>query len=277
MGGTFKEMTGAIFPGIGSERDGMKALIKEDLLKQIDISCGEDILLQQNIYAVSASLWDSSKLVYPISLVAGHSLGFYSSLYASNSIDFRTGLYLINAAHDAILKMTGSKTFGITAIIGIKWDIIENLCRKFNNVYIANINSATQVVISGPADSIDKIEKKVIKEGALKVQRLSIKYPVHTPFLKGIEEIMNKAVEKIEIKAPEIPIVDHTTSEILISPEQIKETLSCQLARKVVWLDVIKKMWQKGIRKFIEVGPGDILSKITKWIERDAEVKSLGI
>lgn len=277
MGGTFKKMTGAIFPGIGSERDGMKALIKEELLKQIDISCGEDILLQQSIYAASASLWDSSKLVYPISLVAGHSLGFYSSLYASNSIDFRTGLYLINAAHNAILKMTGSKTFGITAIIGIKWDIIENLCRDFNNVYIANINSATQVVISGLAGSIDEMEKKVIKEGALKVQRLSIKYPVHTPFLKGIEEIMNKAVEKIEIKAPEIPIVDHTTSEILTSPEQIKETLSGQLARKVVWLDVIKKMWQKGIRKFIEVGPGDILSKITKWIERDAEVKSLGI
>lgn len=277
MGGTFKEMTGAIFPGIGSEREGMKALIKEDLFKQIDISCGEDILVQQSIYAASASLWDKAKLVYPICLIAGHSLGFYSSLYASGSIDFKTGLYLINFVHNAILKMTGSKTFYITAIIGIKRDIIEYLCRDFNNVYIANINSATQVVISGPAGSIDEIEKKVIKEGALKVQRLSIKYPVHTPFLKGIEEIMDPVVEKLEIKTPQIPIVDHTTAEILISPEQIKKTLLGHLARKVVWLDVIKKMWQKGIRKFIEVGPGDILSNITKWIERDAEVKSLGI
>ncbi len=277
MGRTFKEMTGAIFPGIGSEREGMKELIRKDFLKRLNISAEEDIMVQQSIYAVSASLWDNAKNVYPVSLMAGHSLGFYSSLYAARSIDFQTGLYLIKAAHRAILKMSGGKSFGMTAIIGIKSDIIENLCKRINNIYIANINSATQVVISGLLDSIDEFERKVIEEGALKVQRLSIQYPIHTPFLKGIEEIMNREVKNIKIKAPDIPIIDHTTAKIMVSAEQIKETLTGQLTRKVIWRDVIKKMWQNGIRNFIEVGPGDVLSKLTKWIERDAEVKSLGV
>jgi [acyl-carrier-protein] S-malonyltransferase len=270
-------MTGAIFPGIGSERDGMLSLVKENFLKDLNLADEKELTLQKSIYAVSASLWDGFKSRYKFSLLAGHSLGFYSALYAANSIDYKTGLYLISFAHRAIKKATGNNAFGMTAIIGIRWDIIENFCRGLKNIYIANINSATQVVVAGYLESLKEFEKRIYDEGAFKVLRLSINYPLHTPILKGSSDFMREAIKDIEIKQPSIPIVDHTTGEILTSLEQIKETLTNQFTRKVIWRDVVMKMWQYGVRRFVEVGPGEVLSKITRWIERDAEVICLDV
>ncbi|MEW6068523.1 MAG: ACP S-malonyltransferase [Nitrospirota bacterium] len=275
MGRAFKEMTGALFPGQGSEREGMLSVIREDFRKKYSLLAQQELNTQQGIYAVSASLWEDSKNRHRFTLMAGHSLGFYSALYAAGCIDFETGIYLIIAAHNAISEVSGNKKFGMTAIIGIKWDIIEDLCRGFSDIYVANINSATQVVVSGSAESLEAFEKKICEEGALKVLRLPTGFPLHTPFLEGTSELMKKAIQDINIRPPLIPIIDHTTSERLTTPEQLKETLTGQFTKRVVWRDVIKKMWQHGTRRFIEIGPRDVLSKITKWIERDAEVISL--
>lgn len=287
-------MTGALFPGQGSEREGMLSLVNKrwGQVLQFDIITGkipeefnqiynvklQDLTplgIQMGIYAVSASLWEDTKKYYDYRLVAGHSLGFYSALYASNSIDFLTGLYLIKAAHMAIKDATGKGNFGMTAIIGLKWDIIENLCGEFRDIYVANINSATQVVVSGTIESLEGFEKKVNDEGALKVMRLPIQYPLHTPALKGVPDIFKDKMSAIKLQDPQIPVVDHTTGEILTSHGDIRKTLTEQFTRRVIWRDVIKKMWLYGIRRFVEVGPGDVLTKLTRWIERDAEAISL--
>lgn len=277
-------MTGALFPGQGSEREGMLSLVKE---RRGQERWGQDshvkfqdltpLKIQQGIYAVSASLWEDSKKDYDFSLVAGHSLGFYSALYASGSIDFETGIYLISAAYRTIVGVARRGNFGMTAIIGLKWDIIEDFCREFRDIYVANINSANQVVVSGAIESLEALEKKVNDEGALKIKRLPIKYPLHTPMLREVLDIIKEVIDVIDLRDPEIPVVDHTTAEILTSSESLRETLAEQFSRRVIWRDVIKRMWLYGIRRFIEVGPGDTLSKLTRWIERDAEVINLDV
>lgn len=290
MGGPFKKMTGALFPGQGSEREGMLSLIKTDFQRYLkeDLyipsqtlktkpDAFSEVSIQIGIYAVSASFWEDSKRDYIFSLIAGHSLGFYSALFASGSIDFETGIYLIKAAHRAISDIAGRGSFGMTAIIGIKWDIIDSLCKGYEDLYVANINSATQVVVSGAIDSLDSFEEMIVEKGALKISRLPLRYPLHTPILRGVSDIMREMVRDIELKSPEIPVVDHTTGEILASSEKLRETLIGQFSRRVIWRDVISGMRRYGVSRFVEVGPGDTLSKLTKWIERDAEAINLDV
>jgi [acyl-carrier-protein] S-malonyltransferase len=239
------------------------------------IKDAETLAVQQAIYAVSASYLENARNKYDFRLLAGHSLGFYAALYAAGSIDFDAGFHIIRAAHDAIVQVSGAGTFGMTAIIGIKWDIIENYCRDYRDLYVANINSATQIVVSGAAESLDALERRANKEGALRVLRLPVRYPLHTPILSEVPDIVLQTVDGINISEPEIPVVDHTTGELLTSAGGIRKTLTEQFVRRVIWRDVIRRMWSYGIRRFIEVGPGDTLSRLARWIERDAKTVSL--
>ncbi|MEW6002404.1 MAG: ACP S-malonyltransferase [Nitrospirota bacterium] len=273
----YLKSTGALFPGIGSEKEGMLSTVKAEFLEHLrqEAQTSSEIGVQLGIYAASTSLWEKSRRKYDFSLLAGHSLGFYSALFASGSINFQTGLYLIRTAHWAIMDVAGKQSFGMTAVNGINKVIVDRLCKRFKDLYISNINSSSQVVVSGLVESLESFEKSIIKEGPLKIKRLTIRHPLHTPILKGVSDIMKKSLSDIELRIPKIPVVDHTSGEIITSSGKLKDILIEQFSKRVIWMDVIRKMWHSGVRRFIEVGPRNILTSLTKKIVRDAESLTL--
>ncbi|MEE9524749.1 MAG: ACP S-malonyltransferase, partial [Thermodesulfovibrionales bacterium] len=268
-------MIAGIFPGDGSEYPGMSELIGSCDIEPIDVdfnirNINEGVLkdrlnAQVSVYLVSTFLWDRFRDVIEISFVSGHSLGFYSALYAAGVITRKDGVEILKTAYSAIKEVTSGVEGGMTAIIGLKSDIINDICKGIPDVSIANINSATQVVVSGLLDHIGKVEEIVLREGALDVKRLNIDAPLHSLLMNGIGDLIGEGIKDIELSGPGIPVVDHTSPEILDDVDKIRDVLCNQLTRRVLWRDAVSFMQEQGVHEYIEVGPSDVLSKIVRW------------
>ncbi len=278
-----------LFPGQGSEYPGMLRPLAghpcaAQIFSRIRELSGRDLYglamdgpedalrsalnAQLSVFGVSACYWELLKGRYGFSALTGHSLGFYTALYAAGSIGFDDAVNIIVEAHRAIEETAGEGQWAMAAIIGLKVEDCEELCAKAGGVYVANINSATQAVVSGRADMVKYVSGAAIERGALNVRHLPIAYPLHSPFMSGIEGRLMPVVRRMKISEPQIPVQDHTGGGRL-DGEGIKGVLSGQLQRKVLWRDAVLGI---GADRFIEVGPSDVLTKLVRWIDRDAEV-----
>lgn len=242
---------------------------------QVDTYAGSGRLnAQQAVYAVSAASWDSLRGVLPFTFVAGHSLGFYTALYAAGVFRYDEGGEIIRKAYEAIQTVAGTDRGGMTAVVGLKLSLIEDICRAIPDAYVANINAATQVVISGTIDALEEVERRTGAEGALSVKRLDVDAPLHSPLMMGVEEIMRDVIREFKLRKPALPVINHLGPSMLTVTGEIEDVLCGQFTRRVLWRDAVEYMYGLGIGEFVEIGPSDVLSKIVRWIRRDVKACS---
>lgn len=278
-----------IFPGQGSEYLGMLRSLKgytivDKVFGEVKKLSGVDLYrfimegpldtlkkplnAQLSVFGVSVCYWELLKKRYKFKTLAGHSLGFYTALYASGAVGLKDSIKVIIEAQRAIEEISDNGRWAMTAIIGLRVDECEVLCANAGDVYVANVNSMTQVVISGKRDMVKYVTEKAIERGALSIREIDIPYPLHSPFMIGIGKRLMPFINGIRIEEPSIPVFDHTGRGFL-KKQEIMSVLSEQLENKVLWRDVIMGL---DSHVFLEVGPSDVLSKMVKWIKRDAEV-----
>jgi len=281
----------AIFPGQGSEYPGMlscirKAPITDEVFGRINQVAGRDILeaaedqadhglndpvvSQLAVFGASACYWDLLRKKEDFQCVAGHSLGFYAALYASGAVSLEDCADLIINVQKAIDTVSKNRPGLMASIMGLRTEQVEEICGQLEDVYVSNVNSITQTVISGWKDAVQSACSMALEDGALSVKELAIAYPLHSPLMDGIEDAIGHAVSLLRISEPEIPVISHIDGNVLHC-EGIARVLATQLTKKVLWRDTVKAIRQKGINRFVEVGPSDVLSKLVRWIERDAE------
>lgn len=284
-----KEIIG-IFPGQGSGHSGMLEGMTENpfvvktfgLIEEATGISGllsgangkfvpSDISAQLQVYGLSISYLEAIKARHNLAMAAGHSLGFYSALCAAGAISVTDGARIIVEAQRAIEAASPEGAWAMSAIIGLKAEECETICRKYENAYVSNINSATQTVISGRKESVEALSAEALKKGALQVWDLGIAHPLHSPLMTGVRDILHPFIKSLEIREPAIPVIDHTSGKS-IGKKDIIDVLSGQLSRKVLWRDAVLAMAGKG--DFIEIGPSDVLSKLVRWIIRDASVST---
>ena len=275
-----------IFSGQGSHRPGMSLnlyntfqLAKDRIelsnkilgydISEIMFSAEENVLRQTQyaqpaIFIHSTIIFDLIKDQKECVAVAGHSLGEFSALYANNFFDFETGLQIVNirakAMHDCELNNPGK----MSAIIGASIDKIESICDSVD-CQIANINSDSQIVISGSEESIDLASENLKTIGA-KVIPLSVSGAFHS---KLMSEAKNKLTDIINIsKFNEVscPIVSNFNAKPNRSIEEIKHALIEQIDSPVQWSKSIKSLGKLS-NEFVEIGPKKVLSNIIKKID----------
>ena len=275
-----------IFSGQGSHRPGMSLnlyntfqIAKDRIelsnkilgydISEIMFSAEENVLRQTQyaqlaIFIHSTIIFDLIKDRKECVAVAGHSLGEFSALYANNFFDFETGLQIVNirakAMHDCELNNPGK----MSAIIGASIDKIESICDSVD-CQIANINSDSQIVISGSEESIDLASENLKTIGA-KVIPLSVSGAFHS---KLMSEAKNKLTDIINIsKFNEVssPIVSNFNAKPNRSIEEIKHALIEQIDSPVQWSKSIKSLGKLS-NEFVEIGPKKVLSNIIKKID----------
>jgi len=283
--------TAGIFPGQGSEYPGMLECISEyELTKyvfgRINEISGKDIfrvtvegpesrlreplIAQLSVFGTSVCYWHLLNNQMDFNGLAGHSLGFYSALYAAGSIPLDDCIRIIIKVHEAIDSLMKDRSGLMASITGLKTEEVKNICNDTAEVFFSNINSASQIVISGSASGVKKACERALQAGALSVKELPIPYPLHSPMMDGIENILRPFINRIEIKKPSIPVISHLDNTVL-DQKGISDVLCGQLSKKIMWRDTIKCFASSGINRFVEIGPSDVLSKLVRWIERDAE------
>ena len=275
-----------IFSGQGSHRPGMSLnlyntfqIAKDRIelsnkilgydISEIMFSAQENVLRQTQyaqpaIFIHSTIIFDLIKDKKECVAVAGHSLGEFSALYANNFFDFETGLQIVDvrarAMHECELNNPGK----MSAVIGTSIDKIQTICDSFD-CQIANINSDSQIVISGSKESID-LASDSLKSIGSKVIPLSVSGAFHSKLMSEAKNKLSDIINISRFNEVSFPIVSNFNAKPNRSIEEIKNALIEQIDNPVQWSKSIKSLGELS-NKFVEIGPKKVLSNIIKKID----------
>ena len=294
-------MFSVLFPGQGSQSVGMarelynnfgyvKNLFEEadDTLKlsikNIIFDGPSNILnetenTQPAIFLVSFAIFnmiknESSFDITKANFFAGHSLGEYSALACSNVINFEETIRLLKIRGNAMQNAVPKNDGGMVAVLGENINKIEEIIqinKKNFQCFLANDNSNGQVVISGKIKDLDKLIIE-LKKLSIKNIKLPVSAPFHCSLMHPATKIMDKQLNSIKFSVPNNMIVSNVTAEPSNDPDKIKNLLIEQIEKPVRWRESILNMINLGCNKFIEIGPGKVLSGLVKRIDRNVKI-----
>ena len=275
-----------IFSGQGSHRPGMSLnlyntfqIAKDRIelsnnilgydISEIMFSAEENVLRQTQyaqlaIFIHSTIIFDLIKDKKECIAVAGHSLGEFSALYANNFFDFETGLQIVDVRAKAMHECELNNPGKMSAVIGASIDKIQTICDSVD-CQIANINSDSQIVISGNEKSIDLASESLKKIGA-KVIPLSVSGAFHSKLMSDAKNKLSDIINTSRFNKVSSPIVSNFNAKPNRSIEKIKHALIEQIDNPVQWSKSIKSLSELS-NKFVEIGPKKVLSNIIKKID----------
>jgi len=294
-------MFSVLFPGQGSQSIGMaknlydnfdyiKSLFDQadDILKnQISkmILQGPKELLDQTentqpaIFLVSYSIFKFIKNESDFDLnkakcFAGHSLGEYSALACAEAITFEQTLKLLKLRGKAMQSAVPKGQGGMLAVLGEKIENINeviNLNKDNFRCFIANDNSIGQIVVSGNIKDLD-LFSEILKTKNIKNIKLPVSAPFHCTLMSPATEIMKNEINNTEFKIPNNDIISNVTAKESNNPDEIKNLLIKQIENPVRWRESVINMINSKVDKFIEIGPGKVLSGLVKRIDRNMKL-----
>ena len=207
--------------------------------------------------------------------MAGHSLGEYTALAVAGVFDFTTAVRLARERgrlmHEAGQAIPGS----MAAVIGLDETPLSEICRA-TDTRIANINSPGQIVISGAAANVEKAADIARSKGASRVIPLPVSGAFHSQLMQPAVDGMAEIIEKTAFNDPEIPVIANTTARPLTTAAAVKQELRDQLCNCVQWQRSVEYIISRGVTRFIEIGPGKVLTGLIRRIDREATTLNIG-
>lgn len=207
-------------------------------------------------------------------VAAGHSVGEYAALVAAGALDFEDGLRLVEVRGLAMKSAGESRAGGMAAILGLEDAAIEAIVQEIdpagNALAVANYNCPGQVVISGAKRQVDRAGTLAKERGASRVVKLAVSVAAHSPLMEDALDPLRIAIEETTLTTAAVPVIGNITGEALLQPDEIREELTQQLLRSVQWTWTMQRMLQDGVRTFVEVGPGRVLSGLVRRTDREA-------
>ena len=210
--------------------------------------------------------------------VAGHSLGEFAALVAAGSMSLRDALELVVIRGLAMQRAGEEQPGGMTALLGIGSADAEQLCdqvRRDGVLVVANENSPVQVVASGSIPAIERLEA-LAAERKVRAVRLGVAGAFHSELMRPALPALSEALDAIEIRAPRMSIAENVTGELVTDAGRLRELVSLQLVSPVRWDTGIRSLAGAGATTFIEVGPGEVLTKLMKRIDGSVRAAAAG-
>jgi [acyl-carrier-protein] S-malonyltransferase len=211
--------------------------------------------------------------------VAGHSLGEYSALVAAEVLDFSDALTLVRE-RGRLMKETGDeRPGGMAAVVGLDRPALEAICAEAGEhglIVVANTNTADQMVISGELPALDRAVELARERGARAVVPLRISIASHSPLMQQAALQLANVIASIELRDPVTPMMASIQGRILTTAEDIRQHMVTQLELPVEWTHSVREMIESGVDTFVEIGPGQVLSRLIRKISRDVRAMALG-
>ena len=295
-------MNALIFPGQGSQVVGMgaefydKFEIVKKIFNQADEKLGfslsnlilngptNELQLTKNtqpaILTVSYSIFSVLKNEFKFDFknfkyFAGHSLGEYSALVCSEAINFSDAVYLLHERGKAMQESVPVGEGSMLAVLGVNIKDLNDLIKDIKGICeIANDNAIGQVILSGDKKSIEALQLH-LKEKKIKSIPLKVSAPFHCSLMKPAAEKMRNKINNTKFNDTLFPIINNVTAEPENNPTKIKSLLVDQIFSTVRWRESVINMSQLGVKKFIEVGPGKVLSGMIKRTIKEVKCFSI--
>jgi [acyl-carrier-protein] S-malonyltransferase len=200
-------------------------------------------------------------------MVAGHSLGEYTALVAAGAISFKDCLPLVRFRAQAMQEAVPEGQGAMAAILMLDDDAVRAACAEAGGtVQAVNFNAPGQVVIAGEKAAVERAMEACKAKGAKRAMLLPVSAPFHSTLMKPAATRLESYLNKLNLQAPKIPVVNNVDVALETSPERIKQALVRQAAAPVRWVEIIKQMAESGVTHIVECGPGKVLAGMTKRI-----------
>ena len=216
---------------------------------------------------------ESSARPKPV-LLAGHSLGEYTALAVAGVLDIADTARLVRERGRLMQEACEKRPGGMAAILGLDETTVEEVCRQ-TGTYISNVNTGTQIVISGERQALAMALDLASARGARKVVPLRVSGAFHSGLMEPAKEGLVKTIASIAFREPQVPVVANVTGRALTTADALKEELVIQMNSCVQWKRSVDFMVDSGVSSFLELGPGKVLSGLVKSINRSVTVSNV--
>src|SRR3954464_600310 len=285
------------FPGQGSQKPGMGAPWIDheswELVGEASAIAGRDIghlLLEADAEELRQTR-NSQLTTFVLSLVvldavervgvspgaaAGHSLGEYTALTATGALSFEDGVRTVVARAEAMQTAAEDNPGTMAAVLGLDDEDCDVACRRADgDAWVANFNAPGQVVIAGSAEGVARASAAAKELGAKKVMPLPVGGAFHTPFMAPARDSLRKAITEATLRSPDVPVVCNIDARPHDDPDDLAKLLSAQLVSPVRWRQSVQRLVDDGVTKFIELGPGNVLTGTVKRIAAGCKALSV--
>jgi [acyl-carrier-protein] S-malonyltransferase len=209
----------------------------------------------------------------PPDFVAGHSLGEYSALVAAGSLEFGDALKLVRARGQFMQEAVPAGEGAMAAILGCDSSTVEEVCVQARSRGIcspANINSPGQIVIAGHRPAVEYAAEMLKERGARRTTMLAVSAPFHCELMKPAADRLAPVLEQTRFEDLAAPLMTNVDAALISTGAQARDALLRQVTAPVLWSDSIAGLIRAGVTRFVEVGPGKVLSGLAKQICRDS-------
>jgi [acyl-carrier-protein] S-malonyltransferase len=202
--------------------------------------------------------------------VVGHSVGEFAALAAAGAMNVRETIVLVRERGLAMAEAAKERPGSMAAILGLEDEVVERLCRKILGVWPANYNCPGQIVVSGENTAVDECCARAEEQGARRTVKLRVSGAFHSPLVAHATERLRPAVEKVRFSEPTAPFMSTVTAR-LESAQRMGPLLVDQLTAPVRFTQAASELVREGVRTFVEVGPGNVLSGLVRRIDRSVK------
>jgi [acyl-carrier-protein] S-malonyltransferase len=206
--------------------------------------------------------------------VVGHSVGEFAALAAAGSFPDAEAIGLVRERGLAMAAAAKESPGSMAAILGLKDEVVEALCKKISHVWPANYNCPGQVVISGADPSVLQACEEAEREGAKRAIRLRVSGAFHSPLVERAAERLRPAIDRVEFHVPKAAFMSTVTAK-LEEAQRYRTLLVEQLTAPVKFTQAARALIGHGVTTFVEVGPGNVLSGLLKRIDRSVKIHSV--
>jgi [acyl-carrier-protein] S-malonyltransferase len=225
-------------------------------------------------HAVAAQRVLDARGVRPV-LAAGHSLGEYAAHVAAGSLAYADALRLVRRRGELMLDAGRRRPGAMAAILGLEASAVEAGCRAVResgggDVVAANLNSPSQVVISGEVDAVEAAMKRLKEAGARRAVRLEVSGAFHSPLMASAADGLREALGQVAIRDVAFPVVANATARPVQHAGEIRDTLAAQLLAPVRWEESMRWLLSQSVTAFVEVGSGTVLRGLLRGLDPSA-------
>jgi [acyl-carrier-protein] S-malonyltransferase len=261
--------TALLFPGQGSHAEGMEAPYREEAalvhgLELLDYDpfsrLAEGTRHQQPaLFLCSVAAWESEAPEDAVA-AAGHSLGEYAALVAAGALDFEDALLLVDERAQAMDDAARRTAGGMVAMLGGDAGAVGRLAAELGLI-VANDNAPGQVVLAGPLPAVAEAADRAREETGARARRLDVSGAFHTPLMAPAKERLERALASTQVSEPGLPVYSNGTAAPF---SDVRAELAANLLRPVRWRESLLAMRAAGVERWVELGPGRVLTGLVK-------------
>ena len=211
--------------------------------------------------------------------VAGHSLGEYSALVTAGSLELADALRLVRKRGEYMQEAVPVGQGAMAALLGLNAGAVDEICREAAGdevVSAANLNSLAQIVIAGHRGAVERAVELAKVRGAKRAILLNVSAPFHCSLMQPAADRLAVDLDAVEIRDPWIPLVNNADAALVRSAEAVRDGLKRQVTSPVKWTDSMLALRREGADRFVEAGPGKVLSGLMRQIDREAQTWRAG-